>query len=251
MAEIDHADIVVNHKCNMNCQFCVDKFRGSTEDIVDMRKVSSFLLLLQEHTHVSPKYRKDNGPLEVLLLGGEPTLIGVNRLALFCGMIAGAGFRSVISTNARRKDIVKEILPFFDWVQVAVYSDEEIDYWRSLSTKKINLKLSGDATFTMQKLEHFAEYTKDFTRRSITMFFKPNFEQVCPDAEVQKFLDTLSWERIDSYEYTMYEGVRLKRCIPGVTNIADEPHIPKLYPNGNYNCTWQNEDHNPYLGELK
>lgn len=247
---IDHADIVVNHQCNMNCKFCVDKFRGSTTDVVKMDKVAQFIQLLKKHTHVSPKYQNDNGPLEVLMLGGEPTLIGVDRLALFCGMIYGAGFRSVISTNARRKDIVREILPFFDWVQVAVYSDEEIDYWRSLSTEKINLKLSGDATFSMKKLEHFAEYTKDFKRRSVTMFFKPNFEQVCPDAIVQKFLDSLSWERIDSYEYTMYEGVRLKRCIPGVTNIVDEPHIPKLYPNGNYNCNWSSEEHNPYLGEL-
>ena len=26
--------------------------------------------------------------------------------------------------------------------------------------------------------------------------------------------------------------------------------IPKLYPNGNYNKTWCNEDNDPYLGNL-
>jgi len=247
--QIDHADIVVNHVCNMACKFCVDKYRGN-EGEVSFDSICKFLNLLKKHEHFQPKYHT-NPRLEILLLGGEPTLIGGDKLALYSGAIWGAGFSPIISTNARDKEVVKKILPFFDWVQVAVYSDAEIDYWRKLSTEKINLKLSGDSTFTMAKLEHFKEYTKDFKRRSVTMFFKPNFEQVCPDAEVKEFLTTLEWERLDSYEYTMYEGIRLKRCIPGVTNIADEPHIPKLYPNGNYNKTWVNEDHDPYLGELE
>ena len=34
--------------------------------------------------------------------------------------------------------------------------------------------------------------------------------------------------------YTIDDGVRFKKCIPGETNIIDEPTIPKLYPNGNY-----------------
>lgn len=246
--QIDHADIVVNHVCNMSCKYCVDKFRGN-EGEISFENVCKFLHLLEKHEHVQPKYNS-NPKMEILMLGGEPTLIGVSKLALFCGAICGAGFSPIISTNARDKEVVKRILPFFDWVQVAVYSDAEIDYWRKLSTNKINLKLSGDASFSMKKLQHFADYTKDFKRRSVTMFFKPNFEQCCPDKEVQEFLNTLEWERVDSYEYTMYEGVRLKRCIPGITNIADEPHIPKIYPNGNYNKTWLNEDNDPYLGEL-
>jgi len=249
--QIDHADIVVCHDCNMNCRYCVDKFRdNANKQRIQLPLVERFLQLLTKHEHVQPHYKNPEDKLEILLLGGEPTLIGTQRLIDIANLIRKYNFSSVISTNARLVETVKDILPFFDWVQVAVYSDKEIDKWREFSTEKINLKLSGDASFSMEKLNHFVEYTKDFKRRSITMFFKPNFEQCCPDEEVQEFLKTLEWERVDSYEYSMFQGVRLKRCIPGLTNIVDEPHIPKLYPNGNYNKTWVNEDNDPYLGEL-
>ena len=31
--DLDHIDIVVFHKCNMNCLFCIDKFRGNDGEI--------------------------------------------------------------------------------------------------------------------------------------------------------------------------------------------------------------------------
>lgn len=47
--------------------------------------------------------------------------------------------------------------------------------------------------------------------------------------------------------YTFYKGVRRKKCIHGQTNIIDEETLPKLYPNGNYNKTWNNEELDDYL----
>ena len=57
------------------------------------------------------------------------------------------------------------------------------------------------------------------------------------------------WKRNGSYYYTFYEGVRFKRCVPGETNLIDEPTIPKLYPNGNYNKTWCHEELDDYLSD--
>lgn len=251
MFTIDHADIVVNHMCNMNCKYCVDTFRGSTEEIIKIDYVKSFLDLLKKNTEIyQPLYMDKKEALEILILGGEPTLIGTERLVEIADEVHKHGFQIVISTNARLKNVVKEIIPYFDWIQVAVYGDAEIDYWREISTDKINVKLSGDALFNLERLNHFVEYAADFKRKSVSMFFKPNFEQCCPDKDVWDLINKLDWERVNSYEYTMYNGVRLKRCIPGVTNIEDEPLIPKLYPNGCYNKTWKNELHDPYLGEL-
>ena len=42
----------------------------------------------------------------------------------------------------------------------------------------------GDQTFTMDKLNHFIEYTKDFNRKSISMYFTEDFMELCFDKEV-------------------------------------------------------------------
>lgn len=156
MFTIDHADIVVNHMCNMNCKYCVDTFRGSTNEIIKIDYVKSFLDLLKKNTEIyQPLYMDKKEALEILILGGEPTLIGAERLVEIADEVHKHGFQIVISTNARLKNVVKEIIPYFDWIQVAVYGDAEIDYWRGISTDKINVKLSGDALFNLERLNHF------------------------------------------------------------------------------------------------
>lgn len=131
------------------------------------------------------------------------------------------------------------------------HSEQETDYWRGVNVKygNINLKLSGDQMLTLEKLNHFIDTTTDFTRRSVSMYFTPDFEELCKDDRVWNLLDSklLNWERNGSYFYAFYKGVRFKKCIPGKTNIIDEPTVPKLYPNGNYNRTWLNEDMDDYL----
>jgi len=79
------------------------------------------------------------------------------------------------------------------------------------------------------------------------MYFTPDFEEVCSDKEVWNLLNTLAWERNGAYMYTFFKGVRIKKCIHGHNNISDEPSVPKLYPNGNYNKTWENEYLDDYL----
>ena len=79
------------------------------------------------------------------------------------------------------------------------------------------------------------------------MYSTADFNELCTDKHVWDLLDSLSWTRNGSYLYTFYEGVRIKRFIKGETNIIDEPSVPKLYPNGNYNKTWLNEDMDDYL----
>jgi organic radical activating enzyme len=184
--------------------------------------------------------------LEVLLLGGDPTVLPEDMLKDICDLIHSYDFKAIISTNGILKKKIINLIPYFDSIQITVNTDEEIDFYRNYADK-INVKLAGDETLTIEKFNHFIEYTKDFSRRSISMYFTPDFKELCTDKEINDILNSLDWYRNGSYEYTFYKGVRIKRCIHGETNIVDEPTVPKVYPNGNYNKTWCNEDMDNYL----
>lgn len=247
---ISHADIVVTHGCNINCKHCIDKFRNTSFNIIGLDKIEKFLKLLKEQTTKTKTFKYDRNPkLEVLLLGGEPTMAGSKHLNEIADLVHKNDFEICISTNGQKKEVLNDIIPNFDWTQITCWSDKQIDYWRKFNNK-INIKLSGDEKLTLDKFSHFADYTQDFPRRSLSMYFKPNFEETCKDQELWTHLNKSDWERQGSYLYTFVDGVRVKRCIPGETNIIDEPLIPKLYPNGNYNKTWQHEINDPYLGDL-
>lgn len=235
---IDHIDIVVTHACNMNCNHCIDKFRGTEDRLVKLEDIENFLRLIRKHT---------DEPLEVLLLGGDPSVAGAYYLIQIAKVIRKYGFRPIMSTNGILKGTIIDCIPYFDWIQITTHSDKETDYWREYGDK-INIKIAGDSNFTYDSLCHFIEYTQnDFTRRSVSMYFTPDFEELCTDDKVWNLLNTLEWKRNGSYEYAFYNGVRFKKCIHGETNIIDEPSVPKLYPNGAYNKTWNDEMMDDYL----
>lgn len=236
---LDHIDIVVSHKCNMNCPYCIDKFKGTNGEI-DLSTIDSFLKKVRTVT---------DEKLEILLLGGEPTIIGSEKLINIAKLIKSYGFDVIISTNGLAKNTINEILPYFNWIQITTHSEKETNYWREINNKfhNINLKLSGDQFLTYEKLDHFIDSTTDFKRRSVSMYFTPDYEQLCSDQKIWSLLDTLEWKRNGSYMYAFYKDVRFKKCIPNETNFIDEPTVPKLYPNGNYNKTWLNENLDDYL----
>ena len=237
---LDHIDIVTTHQCNMMCAHCIDKFRGTSDDIIKLTDIEKFLKLVRKHTDKN---------LSVLLLGGDPTAVGAHHLIRIAKLVKTYGFRIIMSTNGILKGTIMDILPYFDSIQITTHSDKETDYWRQFADK-INIKIAGDASFTYEKMMHFINYTKDFSRRSVSMYFTPEFEELCTDERVWNLLDTLDWQRNGSYMYAFYQGVRFKKCIHGETNIIDEPTVPKLYPNGNYNKTWDHEELDAYLGDM-
>lgn len=234
---IDHADVVVTHECMNHCPFCIDKFVHTSNEVVKKEDLIRFLKKLRSVTS-----RK----LEVLFLGGEPTCAGIEKLAELTDIVREFGFSPIISTNNPKKELIVKLLPYFDWIQVTIHSDKQIEFYRQYKDK-INIKLSGDKNLTLEKLNHFIDVTKDFERKSISMYFTPLWKELCTDEEVWSLLNKLSWTRNGSYVYTFYQGVRIKRCIHGETNLVDEPSVPKLYPNGNYNKTWNNETLDDYL----
>lgn len=236
---IDHADIVVTHQCNKNCKNCIDKFVGTSSKHIELQDVKKFLKLISNHTELNKK-------TEILLLGGEPTILPLNDLIMIAQEIQNQDFSPIMSTNGILKKKILQLIPYFDWIQVTVNSYDEIDFYKPYANN-INIKLAGDESLTFEKFEDFISYTKDFERRSITMYFKPDWTELCSDKLIFELLDKLDWNRNGSYLYAFYKDVRIKRCITNETNIIDEPTVPKLYPNGNYNKTWNNEYLDDYL----
>lgn len=239
MNALDHVDVVVTHSCNMNCPHCIDKYRGCNDKVVPMGAVKKFLQIVKNHSDSS---------IEVLLLGGEPTVIGSKSLIEIAKTVRNYGFEIVMSTNGKLRDVIIDCIPYFNSIQVTTHSDKETDFWSTYG-KNINIKLAGDKNMTMKSLKHFMDYTDGrFFRRSVSMYFTPDFEELCVDEDVWNLLNSLEWNRNGSYMYSFYNGVRFKKCIHGETNIIDEPTVPKLYPSGVYNKTWCNEHEDCYLG---
>ena len=238
---IDHADIVTSHICNKRCPFCVDRFIHTSNQIIKLEDIKKFLKLIKSVT---------DKKIDVLLLGGEPTILPTETLIQIANIIHEFGYYAIMSTNGVLKDKIINLIPYYDWIQITVNSDSDIDFY-SQYPDKVNIKFNGDENFTLNKLNHFIEKTKYFTRRSVTMYFTQDFKQLCNDKQVWDLLNTLDWERNGSYDYAFYKGVRFKKCIDFESNIIDEPTVPKLYPNGNYNKTWNNEDLDDYLSENK
>ena len=234
---IDHVDIVTSHICNKHCTHCIDKFLGTTKEMIKLEDIKKFLDLIKTVT---------SKQLEVLLLGGEPTVLPKDKLIEIAELIHDEDYKAIMSTNGLLRKKIIDILPYYDSIQVTVENDQDIDFYRNWPDK-INIKLAGDERLDMEKLEHFIKYTEGFDRRSISMYFTPDFIELCNDKEVWDLLNTLNWQRNGSYLYTFYEGVRIKKCVHGETNIVDEPTVPKLYPNGNYNKTWNDEELDDYL----
>lgn len=237
--DIDHVDIVTSHLCNKHCEHCIDAFLGSSRNFIHLSDVEAFLQLVSEYT--------GGRKLTVLLLGGEPTVLPPEMLEEIADIIHFHGYKATMSTNGLFENRVKRLCSIYDSIQITIDDLDEMEKWKDVADK-VNLKICGDNTLTMSKLDEFVERAADFQRRSLTMYFDEcSYEELCHDKDIWHTLDTLDWVRNGSYLYAFYKGVRIKRCIPGETNVIDEPTIPKLYPNGNYNRTWAHEELDDYL----
>lgn len=235
--DIDHVDIVTSHICNKNCKHCIDKFLHSSNKIIDSETIKKFLSMIRAYT---------DKELEVLLLGGEPTALSQDCLVEIADIIHKYNYKAMMSTNGILKDKIISILPYYDSVQITIDTFDELEFWKPYDDK-LNIKICGDNNLTMSKINQLMEDAADFARRSVSMYFTEDFRELCENKEVWNFLNTLNWKRNGSYMYAFYGNTRFKKCIPGKTNIIDEPTVPKVYPNGNYNKTWCNEDMDDYI----
>ena len=108
----DYMSVVLTHECNKACPFCVDKYRGSGEYIT-LEIVSDALRFASEH-----------GIKDILLIGGEPTLHP--DVLQIVEMVNAAGFRSVMTTNYTKPEIVKALDGLVKCFNVSFYNQPNL-----------------------------------------------------------------------------------------------------------------------------
>ena len=77
---IDHADVLVTHRCNKGCPTCIDKWVNKYKQIISFDIVKKYFNLLEQRTYAIKTPINQEGRLPINLLGGEPTTIGERYL---------------------------------------------------------------------------------------------------------------------------------------------------------------------------
>lgn len=173
--EIDHVDIVTSHICNKRCEHCIDAFLNTSKERISLRDVEVFLDLVSQYCA---------GKKTVLLLGGEPTVLSAETLEEIADVIHSHGYKATMSTNGVFADKIERLSKTYDSIQITIEDLDEIDNWRHIADK-VNLKICGDESLTVEKLDEFAKKAVDFQRRSLTMYFDENtLEELCQDEHV-------------------------------------------------------------------
>ena len=239
--EIHDCNIVVNHKCNKHCKTCIDKFLDVSKDEVTLEMVEKYISRLTKYTTQKCK--------EIMLLGGEPTCSSFELLKGISDIGRHYGWRMIMSTNGIEREKILRLRDCYDVFQITMRGQSDIDFWKSVNMQdKITAKFNGDADFTLDTLNWFIENTREFYHKSINMFHtQDGQQQLCTDKRVWDLILPLERTSHLMYHVVFYKGVRIKWGSPGCTQVEKCPSSPILFPNGNYGCTWQNENLDDYL----
>lgn len=252
---IDHADVLVTHRCNKGCPTCIDKWVNKYKQIISFDIVKKYFNLLEQRTYAIKTPINQEGRLPINLLGGEPTTIGERYLNNIAEDAHKRNFLMWMSSNGIEKETIDNILPNFDFIHITCDKPEQVHKW--LMPKyldKIGIKFPCTAKTTLKDFLEFAEATKDFPNKRAIVYNDMNRVEIKLQPELAEYLSDSNVNYVIAphgfHKFGEINGVTVKRIVEGQNIYEDTQLIPRLYPNGNYNCTWQNELNNQYLGEL-
>ena len=252
---IDHADILVTHKCNKGCPTCIDKWVNKYKQIISFDTIKKYFNLLERNTISIPSPVNKEAKTLINILGGEPTVVGEDFLNQIAENAHERNFLMWLSTNGIKTETVKNILPHYDMVHITVDKPEDAIRWaNSEYLKHIDIKFPCTEKTSLAEFLKFAEITKDFPNKKMIVYNDLHRKEIKIQPELAAVLDDPAVNYITAphgfQKYAEINGVTIKRTIQEDNHFADSQLIPRLYPNGNYNCTWENEKNNPYLGNL-
>lgn len=100
------ASVVFVPGCNMDCWYCHNKHLWKSENLLDEAEIDAFL-------------EKHKGFIDgVVISGGEPTL--QRDLGQFIKRVKSKGYRVKLDTNGLKPDVVKNLLPYIDYVAMDI-----------------------------------------------------------------------------------------------------------------------------------
>lgn len=252
---IDHADVLVTHRCNKGCPTCIDKWVNKYKQIISFDIVKKYFNLLERNTVSVPSPVNKEGRTLINILGGEPTVVGEEFLNQIAENAHERNFLMWTSTNGIKSETIKRILPNFDMVHITVDKPEDAIKWAdSEYLNRIDIKFPCTENTSLADFLRFAEITRDFPNKKMIVYNDLHRKEIKMQSELAALLNKPDVHYIVAphgfQKYAEVNGVIIKRTIQEDNHFADSQMIPRLYPNGNYNCTWENELNNPYLGEL-
>jgi organic radical activating enzyme len=223
------ADIIVTHNCNRKCQFCCDEFIHESGE-VDLNKVDLFLENLFEvdgHRNIT----------DVMILGGEPTLVSIEKLQAICNKIHSYNVKVSMTTNNRIGPKLLELNGFVDYMNISYYIDTDYSWIKNFDkTQCVISKLITKTDFPeLKDLDNFISSINV----PIKLSTLNNVNDELNPAWLNDWQNSLKQFSIfTKAKAAMYNGVLVK--LMGLS--GDDYYHPKLYPNGNWNRTWHSQE---------
>ena len=242
---IRRAQIIVTYDCNMNCSFCINYNLGKKKK--EYIKISDIVYFLQYL-----KYVEKIDDVIIVFLGGEPTLFPIDSLKEISDLVHSMGYKTEFYTNGTLKEKLLELDGYIDFITLSNYGKgllpfDNMNYLYKFEKSVITIsKLIIKQYFSSFKdFDRFVDKTNklpfnyDF---STIQEFTPNFDYYHPDWFEKELLPLCDYQDVNgNIGAALYKGRLIK--LPYVHAKKKETICTlKLYPNGNLNTTWSNDN---------
>lgn len=236
----DFIHVMVTNRCNRRCPFCFDENRKFGKDITR----ENFIKIMEK--------AKENNIHEVCILGGEPLLHP--DIVWLCKTCKGYGFKTVMTTNYARPEILLECDKYLDSINISYYNQTDLpdqkNYTADISLSALIYKGRLD---TKEELDAFIDKYKDrFHLRLATLESTPRFpKELC---DVSEFLNTLEFDEkvtlFGQIEADIYRGVTIKRHDISLPKF-EQPFSFNGHVTGEYDRSWTDRYKTEERGEVE
>lgn len=142
----DYMSIVLTHKCQLHCPFCIDMCKRTNEELslYNAAKALEFAQKLQIK--------------DILLVGGEPTLH--SSIVNIAKMVKYYGFRCILTTNYQLPDMIRQLDGIVDCFNISYYGQSQLPKQQDYKSDLTLSVLLYDGRFTRQEFEDFIDVHK-------------------------------------------------------------------------------------------
>lgn len=223
----DYMSVIVTHKCNLNCPFCVDCKRNDQSPFITMQDVA-----------LACKMGKRLGVRDILLVGGEPTLHPniVEVVKEFA-----KSFRVIVTTNAWSEQSIETIYKIDSFVSsfnISYYGQANLpNPHRMIADVTLSSLIHAEKLNTKLSLDNFIDkYENDYNLKFSTL-------TICNEYTAKNqhvpYLDQLDSEYIVLFNEILgqiYRGHIIKRYDRVINSNAEQYY--KFHVDGTLTKEW-------------
>jgi len=222
------ADIIVTHKCNRHCKFCCDKYVNCSDDVVTMGMIKEYLKILREVNKLDAIHN-------VMFLGGEPTIIGLDNLIPMMELVKKEGYKVSLTTNGYQKEKILQVDGLVDYLNISYYGKPN-NYMHKFKNTLAQYNILVCKEY-MPKREDLDRYIDEL---ECVRFSTPNYNTLdrisLPDWFNEKEFPIVKLFR------TMRGGIYREKMIKLFHENNPEYPFMKLWPEGNISFSWSKDE---------